>query len=190
MPERAGGGCNYSAGVSQGVGTVVRPPEIRGCMDELIIRFGATEGPRNPTALDIRKALEDIESGVRRRPEFTIENVSNWKPALIDGRRVIRCVSEGRWISAATLYREDSETALGWVVFFQDEIKKSYALSSNGSRETEFLEGICCGGPSKICASCVVSLDAAHAALTYFAQCRDRSPIHEWLPRADVQRFD
>jgi hypothetical protein len=159
-------------------------------MEELVIRFGATEGSRNPTALDVRKALEDIESGVCRRPAFSIENVSNWKPEVIDSRQVIRCVLKGRYVTAATFYRENSEKAVGWSVRFYDETKKSFALSFDGGRDSEFLEGICCGGPLKIRASCVVPFEVALSALTYFAQHRDRSSTHEWLPAANAYRFD
>jgi hypothetical protein len=101
-------------------------------MEELIIRFGDTEGPRNPTELDVRKALEEIESGVCGRPEFTIENVSNWKPDVIDGRRVMRCRMEGKYMTAATFYHEGSAMAIGWFVHFRNENEHSFALSVGG----------------------------------------------------------
>ena len=158
-------------------------------MEDLIIRFGQTEGPRNPTASDVRDALESIESGACRRPEFTIENVSNWKREIINGRRVIRCVLEGRYMSAATFYSEGAPIALGWSVLYHDEQKQGFVLSSGGNPCPE-LEGICCGAPLKTRASCVVPLPLALAALTYFVHYRNRSPNHEWLARAIGQPFD
>src|SRR5438552_16334302 len=113
-------------------------------MEELIIRFGNSEGARNPTDQDIRTALEQIKSGVCRRPEFTIENVNNWKTEVIAGLRRIRCILEGRYISAATFYLEGSMLAIGWVVVFYDELKKSFVLCEDASHESAVIEEICC----------------------------------------------
>jgi hypothetical protein len=155
-------------------------------MKELIIRYGATEGPRNPTASDIREAIADIQSGANSRSEFTIENVDNWKPDVIDGRPVIRYLLEGQYIHAATFYHESSEEPIGWVIIFHDELKKGYVLRCGNRQQSELVEGICCGGPLTTRQDCIVAAQLALSVLTYFAECGDRSPNHEWLARAQA----
>jgi hypothetical protein len=116
--------------------------------------------------------------------------VSNWKPEIIDGKRFIRCVLEGRYSTAATFYREGTHKALGWTVLFHDSDKHCFAAALPGAQGTDFVEGICCGGPLTIRCGCLVPLDLALAALTYFAQHRDRSPECEWLSEREFYRFD
>jgi hypothetical protein len=157
-------------------------------MEELIIRFGSWEGPRNPTLDDIRKALEDIESGVCARPEFTIENVSNWKPEVRDGQQGIRCVMEGRYATAATFYKEGISVPLGWFVTCHDDDDSWFALAKADNKSGEFVAGICCGGPLTVRTSCLVPLAVALRALAYFAQHRGRSPDHTWLVESDCYR--
>jgi hypothetical protein len=164
--------------------------EKRWRMEELVIRFGSWEGPRNPTEDDIRKALEDIESGACARPEFTIERVSNWKPEVRDGRRVIRCVMEGRFATAATFYGEGSSIPLGWFIRYFAEENHSFALATAENNGNGFVEGICCGGPLTIRFSCLAPLKTALDALTYFAQHQDRSPNHTWLVESECYRFE
>jgi hypothetical protein len=157
-------------------------------MDELVIRFGYWEGPRNPTAVDLRQALEDIESGQCARPEFTIENVSNWKPEVVDGRRVMHCLSEGRYVHAATFYREGNPAPLGWFVLYNAEDRNRFALSTI-SEDMAFVDGICCGGPLTVRASCVVPMAVALDALVYFTQYRDRSLAHRWVEQPAFWRL-
>jgi len=159
-------------------------------MEDLVIRFGAWEGPRNPTADDIRKALEDIESGACARPEFTIENVSNWKPEVRDGQRVIRCVMEGRYATAATFYDEGNPIPLGWFVTYHAEDDSRFALATADDGAGRYVEGICYGGPLTVRASCLVPLGVAFDALAYFAQHRNRSPNHTWLVESECYRFE
>src|SRR5688500_14777684 len=101
-------------------------------MDDLIIRFGSWEGPRNPKGSDIRKAMEDVETFALQREEFTIEKVSNWKPEAIEGRRVIRHLNEGPYVTAATVGHEGSKSILGWLVLFYGKDNQGYALAASG----------------------------------------------------------
>jgi hypothetical protein len=159
-------------------------------MEELVIRFGSWEGPRNPNSEHIRQALEDIESGACGRPEFTIENVSNWKPAIENGRRVVRHVMEGRYTSAATFYIKGNSTPLGWFVCYHAEDDSMFALAAADNNEGKYVEGICCGGPLAVRTICLVSPKLALDALAYFAQYRDRSPDHSWIVRSDCWRLE
>src|SRR5688572_25294326 len=79
-------------------------------LEELVIRFGAIEGPRNPTSEDVRRTLEDVESWTYQRGEYSIEKISNWRPEVIDGRQVIRCVMECPYATAATFFLEGNPT--------------------------------------------------------------------------------
>jgi hypothetical protein len=158
-------------------------------MDELVIRFGAWEGPRSPSEDDIRKALEDIESGVCKRPEFTIENVSNWKQEVWNGKQVVRCVMEGRYTTAATFYEETNPIPLGWLIRYHDEDDSRFALTMPTVKGSEFLEGICCGGPLTIRTSCLVPLAMALEALAYFARYQARSPHQAWLAESECYRL-
>ena len=158
-------------------------------MDELVIRFGSWEGPRNPTAEDIRQALEAIESGACGRPEFTIESVGNWQPMVENGNRGIRCIMQGRYVSAATFYREDSSTALGWFVSYHAEDDSRLVLTTADNDGGKYVEGICCGAPMIVRTKCLVPSPVALDALAYFAQKRDRSPEHSWVVESESHPF-
>jgi hypothetical protein len=158
-------------------------------MEELVIRFGSSEGARNPTVADIRKAIDDVESFALQREEFSIENVSNWKPDIIEGRQVIRWLNEGPYVTAATFGRESSPEVLGWIVLFHGHDKQSYALATPGALESDFLEGYYCGGPLTIRSGCLVLKAMALEALIYFVEHRDRSPLFEWLHSSKIYRF-
>ncbi len=150
-------------------------------MEELVIRFGAIEGARSPTSDDVRKALEDVESWVHQREEFSIEMVSNWRPDVLDGQRVIRCVMEPPYATAATFYLEGNPTPVGWFVTYHAQDRSQFALAASANDESGYIEGICCGGPLRVRTDCLVPLKVAHEALTYFVQQRDRSPSHSWV---------
>jgi len=158
-------------------------------MDELIIRYGCMEGPRNPTSADVCKALDDVESFALQSEEFCIEKVSNWQPDFIDGHRVIRCVREGPYMVAGTFGLESSPVLIGWLVLFYETDKQSYALAAPDSAESDFVDGYYCGGPLSVRSGCLVPREMAFEALEYFVDHHDRSPDLEWLSTSQIYRF-
>jgi hypothetical protein len=158
-------------------------------VDELVIRFGAIEVARCPTSDDVRKALEDVESWVHQREDFSIEKASNWRPELIDGQLVIHCVKEPPYATAATFYLERNPTPVGWFVTYHAEDCSQFALAAPLRAEAGYIEGICCGGPLTVRTDCLVPLKLALEALAYFVQQRDRSPSHSWVDWNIALRF-
>jgi hypothetical protein len=158
-------------------------------LEELVIRFGATEGPRNPTRDDVRKVLEDIEACVHQREDFSIEKVSNRRPDVINGRRVIRDVSEPPRAIAAAFYLKGNPTPIGWFVTHHASDGSQLALAALANNEAEHIEGMCCGGPLTVRSDCLVPLKVAHEALTYFVEQGDRSPGHSWVNLGSAIRF-
>ena len=156
---------------------------------ELVIRFGSIEGPRSPTGDDVRKALADVESWVYHREEFSIEKVSNWRPEVVDGRLVIRCVMDPPYMTAATFGLEGSSTSLGWFITYCVSKQDQFALAASINDEAPYVEGMCCGGPLTVRKDCLVPLGAAHEALTYFVERHGQSPDHLWVNWARAIRF-
>lgn len=159
-------------------------------MEELVIRFGAMEGPRHPTSEDVRKALEDVESWTYQREEFSIEKVSNWRPEVIDGRQVIRCVMECPYATAATFFLEDNPKPIGWFVTYHAGKDSQFALATSVNDQAGYVEGMCCGGPLTVRRDCLVAFKAAHEALTYFVERQERSPNCSWVKWTNAIRFD
>jgi hypothetical protein len=158
-------------------------------VEELIIRFGSSEGPRGPTSDDVRKALADVESWLYEREEFSIEKVSNWRPDVVDGRRVIRCVMEPPYTTAATFFLESSPRPIGWIVTYYDPDGNQYALADSLNDSAQYVEGMCCGGPLTVRADCLVPLKVAYDALTHFVEQQGRSPEHSWVNWRSAIRF-
>lgn len=159
-------------------------------MEELIIRFGSIEGPRSPTSDDVRKAMEDVESWVYQREEFSIEKVSNWRPEVIDGRRVIRCVMEPPYATIATFFLERNPSPIGWFVTYHDPDGSQFALAESVNSAAQYIVGMCCGGPLTVRADCLVPLKVAYEALAYFVEHQDRSPVHSWVNWRYAIRFN
>jgi hypothetical protein len=159
----------------------------RGRMEEIVIRHGCKEGPRNPSLSDVERALDDIETGLDRRPEFSIGCVSNWKPTVVDGREATWMVLEGRYITIARFYPDDDAARQGWSVVFHEE-EDSYALASDNRPDAPFVEGVCHGGPLAIRANCIVSSELALAAVEPYLSRRERCASSNWLPESQVYR--
>lgn len=156
-------------------------------MEEIVIRHGCDEGPRNPSLADVEQALADIESGRGLRPEFTIEYVSNWKREMIDGQRVISMGCEGRYIMVARFYPDDESVARGWFVLFKED-EDGYALTQDNQEDAPFVEGCCCGGPLTVRANCIVPAERVLAAVGPYLTRRERCPASNWLPESQVYR--
>jgi hypothetical protein len=157
-------------------------------MEEIVIRHGCSEGPRNPSLADVEWALADVESGRDPRPEFSIEYVSNWKREVIDGREVTRAALEGRYMTVARFYPDDQATPGGWFMLFRQD-DDGYALATDSRSDAPFVEGTCCGGPLTVRANCVVPPGLVLAAVGPYLSRRERCPSSSWLPESQVYRY-
>jgi hypothetical protein len=158
-------------------------------MEEIVIRHGCSEGPRNPTLADVEQALSDIEFGRDQRPEFSIEYVSNWKHEIEDGHQVTRMLSEGRWIGVARFYPDDETTRGGWLVLFRED-DDGYALATDMRTDAPFVEGSCCGGPLTIRANCIVPASLVLTAVGPYLSGRERCRASNWLPESQIYHLD
>src|SRR5262245_22460921 len=125
-------------------------------MEELVLGFGCDRGPRNPSVEDVKKAMDDIAANESLRPEFSIENASNWKSEVVDGRLITRVVMEGKSVTIARFYPESSERQPGWNVVLHDD-DCWFILATYVCPDCELVEGYCCGGPLTVRANCIVS---------------------------------
>jgi hypothetical protein len=157
-------------------------------MEQIVMRHGCSEGPRNPSLVDVEQALADIESGRDQRPEFSIEYVSNWKREIEEGREVARMLSEGRWLGVARFYPDDETAPGGWLVLFRED-DDGYALAADKRTDAPFVEGSCCGGPLTVRANCIVPASMVIAAVGPYLSRRERCPSSTWLPESQIYQF-
>jgi hypothetical protein len=156
-------------------------------MEEIVIRHGDSEGPHSPSLADVERALADIESGQNPCAEFRIEYVSNWKRDVIDGQRVIHMGCEGRYITVARFHPHDEVVSGGWFVLFRED-EERYALALDERQDAPFVEGCCFGGLLTVRANCIVPAARVLVAVGPYLSRRERCPVSNWLPEAQVYR--